>query len=97
MTQSTGCQLSAINKVRFYQRRNIYLILFKVITGSLFFHPQLSSRANLENKAAPNFTTYTVAALQWFYHWRTRRTFRIAFKHPSNIIQDSIINTAGYW
>ena len=91
MTQSTGC----INKVRFYQRRNIYLILFKVITG-LFFHPQLSSRANLENKVAPNFTTYTVAALQWFYHWRTRRTFRIAFKHPSNIIQDSIINTAGY-
>ena len=51
-----------------------YLILFKVVTG-LFFHPQLSSRPNLENKVAPNFTMYAVAALQWFYHWRTRRTF----------------------
>ena len=51
MTQSTGCQLSVIIQIRCYQRRNTYLIVFKVITG-LFVIANCQSRANLENKVA---------------------------------------------
>ena len=51
MTQSTGCQLSVIIQIRCYQRRNTYLIVFKVITG-LFVIASCHSRANLENKVA---------------------------------------------
>ena len=51
MTQSTGCQLSVVIQIRCYQRRNTYLIVFKVITG-LFVIASCHSRANLENKVA---------------------------------------------
>ena len=51
MTQSTGCQLSVVIQSRFYQRRNTYLIVFKVITG-LFVIASCHSRANLENNVA---------------------------------------------
>ena len=63
MTQSTGC----INKVRFYQRRNIYLILFKVIAGLFVSSPAVISCKSRKQNSTYNFTTYTVAALQWFY------------------------------
>ena len=39
------------------------------------------SRPELETKISTDFTTYTVAFLQPFFHWRTQRTFGIAFKH----------------
>ena len=39
------------------------------------------SRPELETKISTDFTTYTVAFLQRFFHWRTQRTFGIAFKH----------------
>ena len=51
MTQSTGCQLSVIIQIRCYERRNTYLIVFKVITG-LFVIASCHSLANLENKVA---------------------------------------------
>ena len=38
------------------------------------------SRPELETKISTDFT-YTVAFLQRFFHWRTQRTFGIAFKH----------------
>ena len=45
-----------------------------------FFIANFHSRPELETKISTDFTTYTVAFLQRFFHWRTQRTFGIAFK-----------------
>ena len=45
-----------------------------------FFIANFHSPPELETKISTDFTTYTVAFLQRFFHWRTQRTFGIAFK-----------------
>ena len=69
----------------------IYLIVFKVITG-LFFVANFHSSTDLETKISTDFTTYKVASLQRFFHWRSQRTFGIAVKNPR-----SVFKTVDYW
>ena len=42
---------------------------------------------DLETKISTDFTAYTVASLQRFFHWRTQITFGIAFKHPRSVFK----------
>ena len=65
--------------------------MFKAITG-LFFVANFHSSTNLETKISTYFTTYKVASLQRFFHWRSQKTFGIAFKNPR-----SVFKTADYW
>ena len=64
----------------------------KVITGLFFLIANFDSSSTLETKISTDFTTYKVASLQQFFHWRAQRTFGIAFKKPS-----SVFKTADYW
>ena len=52
-----------------------------------FFTANFPSSPNLEKKLA-----LTVASLQRFFHWRTERTFGMAFKHPR-----SVFKRVDYW
>ena len=89
--QSSGCQLRETIKVRFNIRLifylYIYLIALKAITGVVFFTANFHSSPNLERKISTDFSTYTVASLQRFFHWRTQRTFGKAFKHPRSVFK----------
>ena len=60
--------------------------MFKVISG-LFFISNFHSSPNPETKISTDFTTYKVASLQRFFHWRTQRTFGIALKNPTRVFK----------
>ena len=99
--QSSASQLRNFIQVRFniylIFHLYIYLIVFKVITG-LFFVANFHSSTNLETKISTDFTTYKVASLQRFFHWRSQRTFGIAFKNPRSVFKVLFfrLQTIGY-